>query len=294
MESKLLTIFTPTFNRKHYLPQLYESLKKQMDKDCFEWLIVDDGSTDGTNELVDTWINEKHLEIRYLYQENRGKMVAHNTGVLNCSTKYFLCVDSDDFLVDNAISSVKDLLQNVSINSNLAGLIAYKCDKNGKLICGEFNQDSSTLNDLYRNGFWGDTTLIYKTSALKNHLFPEIESEKFITEDYVYSQIDEEYEMFLFPKPLIICEYLNDGYTKSAIKLLFNNPKGMSLYYNLKIKLSKSLKEKMMFTIRYIAINKIGKADRAYRQCNAKLLYVLLYPFGCLYAYTKIIKTRKI
>lgn len=293
MGSKLLTIFTPTFNRKHTLPQLYESLKN-LDRDCFEWLIVDDGSIDGTRELVEIWVKENFLDIKYLYQENHGKMAAHNSGVINCNTEYFMCVDSDDFIDSDAVNSIKDVLFTISNNPKLAGLIAYKCDKNRKLVCGQFGQkEYSTLNDLYRSGFFGDTAIIYKTSILKNYLFPEIDREKFITEDYVYAQIDEKYEMFLLPKPLIICEYLNDGYTKSAIKLLIENPKGMSMYYDLKIKFSKSLKEKMMFTIRYIAINKIGKIQRAYKQSNAKLLYILLYPFGIFYAYSKLIKYKK-
>ena len=87
-----LTIFTPTYNRAQTLPRLYDSLKRQTNKN-FVWLIVDDGSEDNTKSLVDAWTEEKLMEIKYIYQQNSGKMQAHNCGVDNTETELFLCVD---------------------------------------------------------------------------------------------------------------------------------------------------------------------------------------------------------
>ena len=80
MKNMIFTVFTPTFNRAYTLPRVYESLKSQTFKN-FEWLIVDDGSSDGTADLVKMWQNEGALTIRYFYQINRGKHIAINRGV---------------------------------------------------------------------------------------------------------------------------------------------------------------------------------------------------------------------
>jgi len=102
---KRITVFTPTYNRAYILNRLYESLKKQSSK-SFLWLIIDDGSTDNTEELVNAWIRENIIEIRYYKQENGGKQRAHNKAVELCDTELFICVDSDDYLTENAIEGV--------------------------------------------------------------------------------------------------------------------------------------------------------------------------------------------
>ena len=86
---KTLTIFTPTYNRAHTLKRTYESLCRQTCND-FEWLIIDDGSTDNTKGLVNTWIADNVLSIRYIYQENGGLYTGYNTAYANITTE--LCV----------------------------------------------------------------------------------------------------------------------------------------------------------------------------------------------------------
>ena len=103
--SKLITIFTPTYNRANFLPRLYESLKRQTRKD-FVWLVVDDGSIDNTRDLIKSWMGEHIIDIRYIFKENGGKMRAHNVGVQECETELFMCLDSDDYLTDNALERV--------------------------------------------------------------------------------------------------------------------------------------------------------------------------------------------
>ena len=101
-----LTIFTPTYNRAHTLHLGYEALKKQTCKD-FVWLIVDDGSTDNTRELVQGWMNhEKGFKIRYVYQENQGMHGAHNTAYRLIDTELNTCIDSDDYMPDDAVEKI--------------------------------------------------------------------------------------------------------------------------------------------------------------------------------------------
>ena len=105
MSEQKVTVFTPAYNRAYTLGRLYESLLKQTDK-RFCWLIVDDGSTDQTEELVSNWIKENRIDIEYYKQENQGKPAAHNTGVELTKTELFTCVDSDDYLTDNAVGEI--------------------------------------------------------------------------------------------------------------------------------------------------------------------------------------------
>lgn len=238
----LLTIFTPTYNRKELLGRLYKSLCHQTSKD-FIWLIVDDGSDDGTREYIEGLKAVSPFRIDYFYQENGGKMRAHNTGVNVCRTELFLCVDSDDYLVPEAVSAVCGLWNKKgNINGNvkderLSGIVAYKgLSADEKFPGGDFpdlqvKRGRSTLRALYLNGFHGETTLAFRTDILREHPFPEIMGEKYVPEDYVYDQIDEKYELIVFPSIITVCELKKGGYTDVAKKLRRENPTGWYLYY---------------------------------------------------------------
>ena len=193
MIMKKITVFTPTYNRAYILPKLYESLKKQTVSD-FIWLIVDDGSSDDTKSLVDTWKNEKQVDIVYIYQQNAGKMSAHNCGVIECKTELFMCIDSDDWIVNDSIESILMEWEILPYKEKeaICGIVAYRGVDTDKTIGNEFplGTEKSTLSGLYSNGFRGDTTLIFKSNVIKQYLFPIIGNEKFITEAYIYEQID--------------------------------------------------------------------------------------------------------
>ena len=228
----LLTIFTPTFNRVSTLPTLYGSLCRQTCKD-FKWLIIDDGSTDNTESVVTEWMSENKVDITYVKQPNGGKMSAHNRGVELCDTDYFFCVDSDDYITDNAVEVIYRCLPNC-IDELICGLVAYRAmgHKGAYEVLSRFpRQGNSTLSELYKLGFKGETSLIFKTRVLREYPFPIIKGEKFITEAYVYNQIDKKYKLFLVDEALTYCEYLPDGYTGNALLLQLRYPMGWCLYY---------------------------------------------------------------
>ena len=228
MKSATIAVFTPTFNRAYKLPDLYKSLLRQTNKD-FVWLVVDDGSTDDTKQLINSYINEKLINIRFVSRENGGKQRAHNTALSNCYEELFFTVDSDDYLVDSAIQQVIDAWTPLKSKKNIAGMIA---------LCGE--NDNKPLNtylprglkttkiyDLYsKYHFAGDATLIYRTSILKQYPYVVADGEKFIAESFVYLQIDEKYDLSTLNSVLMIRKYLPDGYTKSARTVARLNPKG--------------------------------------------------------------------
>lgn len=278
---KILTIFTPTYNRACTLNRLYDSLLEQTCKN-FEWLIVDDGSTDITKDLIQNWIDEKKIPIRYIYQENGGKMCAHNKGVLNTQTELFLCVDSDDYLLSNAVEVITFLWHKHKHLDFLVGIVGYKGVNLNEPMINHFQvfEEYSTCTKLYKDGFRGETTLVFRSEILKNYLFPEIVGEKFITECYIYDKIDQKYKYVVLPKVLTICEYLNDGYSKNSIILLRDNPKGWMLYYNQKAKYSKALKSKMHSICQYICYAILSNSKNIVKNATYKFLAFLFLPLG--------------
>ena len=264
-----LTIFTPTYNRKELLKRAYDSLRAQTCKD-FCWLIVDDGSTDDTASAVEEWTKEGIIPIEYLYFENGGKMRAHNRGVENCRTEWFLCLDSDDRLVPDAVEEIlrcTDSLDvskptgspdttvggreegiladsydvskptgspDTTVGGRIAGIIAHKGRSDTELLSGVgFPKDvrRSTLYGLYLKGFKGETTLVFRTDVLRRYPFPEIEGEKYVPEDYIYDKIDAEYEYIVLDRILTVCELMSEGYTDSVRRLKEDNKQAWYLYY---------------------------------------------------------------
>ena len=252
-QNGLLTIFTPTYNRAYILEKLYVSLCKQT-VSAFEWLIVDDGSTDNTESLVSEWMNENKIVIRYIKQGNGGKQRAHNTGVENARGELFVCVDSDDYVTDNFAEAHLMKLSKIRGDTTIAGIVSLQAHSDGNPIGTYFPEGlkKTTLLDLYgKHKFKGDATLAYYTSVLKQYPFKVADGEKFIGETYVYSQIDQKYELSILPEILLIKEYLPDGYTTNVRKLTKKNPKSYMMLKRQAIVFSTTLKEKYENTILY-------------------------------------------
>ncbi len=293
MNKKILTVFTPTYNRAGTLETLYRSLVAQSDR-SFLWLIVDDGSTDGTDAIVEAWQEEKKLHIIYEKQTNQGKMAAHNRGVDLCETELFVCVDSDDYLVPDAVASIVNAYAVIKDRADLAGIIAYKGFSSDQTVGNEFPADVtvSALSLLYRRGFVGDTTLVFKADVIKKYPFPIIEGEKFITEAYIYDQIDVTYQYHLLPQILTICEYRADGYTQNGMRLVFRNPYGWSLYCCQK----GNMEARVLRRIRHYGWSvsyRLMSGKKSFRlKPRFRLCYWLSFPLGFLLYARRVIKYR--
>ncbi|MGG5460570.1 glycosyltransferase family 2 protein [Clostridium sp. B9] len=280
---KRLTIFTPTYNRGYILKQLYSSLINQNNKE-FIWLIVDDGSEDCTSELVNEWIGENQIEIQYIKQENQGKHIAHNSGVKNCKTEFFFCVDSDDYLLKNAVQDILDEIQYLN-RSDVAGIVAPRIYKDGttigkEMVKGIKYSTLSKLEDKY--GVKGDTALIFKTNILKKYKFPKINGENFLGEGYIYSQIDQNYKLYISNKKYYVCEYLDDGYTKNVISLIIKNPKGYTLLKKERIKVSYGLRAKLKEASLYYAGGLLSKEKRIIKNSPKKIVTFFSIPLALL------------
>ncbi|WP_214830353.1 glycosyltransferase family A protein [Exiguobacterium sp. s56] len=279
-----LTIFTPTFNRKHTLHKLYESLLNQTNLD-FEWFIVDDGSSDNTQELIKSWIKKNKINIKFHRQDNSGKHVAHNYGVINCETEIFVCVDSDDQVTKDFVSTIYTIWPRVNQQASLAGIIALKGNVNNMRIGTSMptSLKSCSISELYsKQKFKGDATLIFKTLCLKKYLFPVIDGEKFMTEGVVYDQLSKDYEMLLLNKIIYICEYLEDGLSANIDLVHKKNPKGYIFYLSQRIDLSVNLWNKILFSAWYlVGIWRIGyKPSPEERKHGAHI--TLAYPLAIL------------
>ncbi len=247
-----LTVFTPTYNRKKTLTRLYASLLNQTCHD-FTWIIVDDGSTDGTRFLVEDWIANSPFQIKYFSQENSGKPSAHNRGVKETDTELFTCVDSDDILTFDAIEFIRELdcsdVQSV-------GFLLKKGNLDGSSLtswnCG---LEKTTLSGAYmKYGLSGDAMLVFKSNVIKKYKFPSFPGEKFVPESYLYDLIDQEGYLIVYDKVLYLCEYLPDGISANMRKTNAMNPRGYLAYIENRLKNDRTLKEKILDTIRYDAI----------------------------------------
>lgn len=207
MKSIELTIFTPSYNRAHTLPRLYESLKQQSNQN-FEWLIVDDGSSDDTESLVKRFMNDDVLSIRYIKQENAGKQAAWNNAVLNARGKLFCCVDSDDALANS--HNVEDIFSkyaNLLDDEKVIGLrfLAYSNVKktfDGKMISNDI-VTQSYFDEFADAGNFGERIDVFKTYILKKYLYPVSDDIKFIPEIWFYVKVSADgYQFAYIPEAL--------------------------------------------------------------------------------------------
>lgn len=254
----LISIFTPTYNRGYILEKLYKSICIQ--RGCkFEWIIVDDGSSDDTEQLVQQWKKEAeaHFEIRYYRQGNSGKHVAWNKGLQEARGDLFFPVDSDDHLTENAVERISQMVATVD-EDNLIGVSGTRSFPGGKLTGGIIHEANDGFIDYLSidrrsSGISGDLAEVFFTDKLRKYPFPVFPDERFVPEAVIFNRFSEDgYKLRGFPYPLYHCEYLSDGYTKNMDKLLIQNWKGYTLYYKELMKSSAKLKAKIIPFCGYI------------------------------------------
>ena len=234
----MVTVFTPTYNRAYRLEQLYNSLKRQTSKD-FEWIVINDGSTDNTNELFDAWLKEENdFPIIYKEVENGGKHRGINKAVQMASSDAFFIVDSDDYILDDAIEKVNRWFSQIADDDSFAAVSGLKSEPNMKPVggYGKFEGEYVDCTNLQRHlyNLLDDKAEVYKTSILKKYPFPEFEGEKFVPESLIWDSIARDgYKIRWFNEIIYICEYLPDGLSASSDKKFMESPKGFIAYLNM-------------------------------------------------------------
>lgn len=294
---KSLTIFTPTYNRAYCLNQCYESLIRQTNQN-FIWLIIDDGSSDNTKELVNSWIAENKISIQYHFQENKGMHGAHNTAYDLVETELNVCIDSDDFMPDDAVESILSFWEKQNDKEKIAGLVGLDSYKNGEIIGKKFppNLKQSTLENIYhKHQINGDKKIVYRTEIVKKYKrYPLFNDERFVPLGTLYLLIDKDYELLCLNKVLCIVEYMEDGSSRNIIKQYYRHPKGFRYARKLNMEYSNYFKVRFKNAIHYVSHCLQLKDFKFLSNTPKPGLTILAIPFGfLLYLYVRYINVIK-
>ncbi len=285
-----ISVLTPTYNRESLLKNLYNSLLKNKDYGLeIEWLIMDDGSKDDTENLVEGFKEEKKIDIKYFYQENQGKMVAINELVKKATGDLIVDCDSDDYFTDEAFKIIKESFESNKNKDKICGMCFLKYDEKGNNMGNNFKNNETTMFDLYfKEGETGEKAIVFYADIRKKYKHELEKNERFVTEARMYHKIDEKYKMICINKPIMICEYQEKGYSKNIKKEFKENPYGYYKYFE-EI-LQKNMKgvsfNKRLYAIKhFILFSYLTKSKKNLRNIKGienKLLYFVLYIPGVI------------
>ena len=231
-----ISILTPTYNRANLLKNLYKSILENC-RDCklqVEWLIMDDGSKDETKLMVERFISDKKLEIKYFYQENSGKMQALNKLVQKCNGDFIIECDSDDYFFPNAFEKIEKNANKLLENENLYAMVFLKKENDGKISGNQFKKQEqiTSMFDLYfKEDVQGEKIIVFNSKIRKEYFHKLEHNEKFITESRMYHEMDEKYKVMALNDVVEQGSYIDDGYTKNISKTFKESPFGYYMYF---------------------------------------------------------------
>ena len=288
-----ITIFTPTYNRAHLLDRLYQNLCEQ-DYQNFEWLIIDDGSTANTKEVVENYKREGKLNIQYFYKKNGGKHTAINLGLQKAKSDIFFLLDSDDFLEKTATNIVADKWEIIGKDNQLSGIVGLSKFLNKEVRTDAFPEDDWVVSftDIYfKYKILGDKPVAFKTSVLKKFPFPEKEGVKFVFEAVSWHEMAKYYNVLAVNDLLQYKEYVDDGITRNTYKKDYLKGLAFSFYNLVKNRTYPFSKYPHHFIWNYIhlAINSLLSEESYFNQLSLmdKILYLIFYP-RAYYTYLKL------
>ena len=288
-----ITVFTPTYNRAYCLHKCYESMLRQTCK-SFDWLIVDDGSIDGTKELVQKWIDEKNeFNIRYVYKDNGGMHTAYNTAYSLINTELSINVDSDDYLTDTAIAEIL-AFWNENKRADIGGIYALDCFKDGEVIGLPFPDDLKEFTGWgYKTVFYevngqkkqfhnkGDKKFIGVTAAVKRYPdIPVFEGEKYHSLYFKQHLIERDYTILIYNKPVCVVEYMLDSSTNHMYSAYVKNPKGFCNERRFVMKHAPSFRLRLIAAIHYVAESILAHDKHFVKHSTNKFATILALPFG--------------
>ncbi|WP_158098525.1 glycosyltransferase family A protein [Gemmiger sp. An120] len=277
-----VTVLTPAYNRVHLLPRLYDSLVRQTFRD-FVWLVVDDGSTDGTEAYMRDIQGGAPFAIRYIKKPNGGRHTAVNLGVSRIDTELTFIVDSDDTLTPDAVEQIVAARDRYCGQEGLSGFCFLKGCEDGTVLDGLFPQPESIGNyirDRLNKGMWGDKAEVYYTRVLREFPFPEFPGERFISEDVAWIPMAARYDVVQINRVIYLCDYLEDGLTKNGRAMKMSSPRGgavrarqlMDPHCCLKIR----MKGALLYDV-YTGMQGVGFAQTI-QNAPGRLLAAVMYP----------------
>jgi glycosyltransferase involved in cell wall biosynthesis len=291
---KKITVFTPTYNRAYCLHKLYDSLVRQTDQN-FHWLIIDDGSIDNTQEIVEQWMNEGKISMQYHLQANKGMVGAHNTAHYMMETDLCVCIDSDDFMPDNAIERILILWEQHGYPES-AGIVGLDAFTDGQIVGTKLPEQvkECKFSELYVNyKVSGDKKFVHNRKVFNQYLpYPFFDGEKFPITSYLYLFIEQKHKILLFNEVFCIVEYMPDGLSLNLFNQYRESPKSFAFYRIAKMKFALNYKERFKNAIHYVSSSFMAKNNSFLRDSPYKITTFLAIPFGFgLYVYLN--KTKK-
>lgn len=297
----LITVFTPTYNRAYKLRDLFDSLMQQTVKN-FEWLIIDDGSSDNTKEIVDSFNTENKFNIRYMYKNNEGKQIAMNEAADLAMGNWIFIVDSDDILKPYAVEKVIHYCMQIQNDEQFAGVAGLRGRKNGEvwstsdiskvrktnnLIHNSEYIDATAIEYRYKHKIQGDRAEVIRTSLLKKYQFPKIVGENFIPEGYLWLKLASDgYKFRWFNQVIYITEYLNDGLTQNGRTLAKKNCKSHSMMDNLITSIREiPIKDRLISAVNYYRYGLYSGARLKilFKESKARYLSIVAIPAAFLF-----------
>lgn len=291
---KTLTVFTPTYNRAHTLERLYRSLCVQTCQD-FDWLVIDDGSTDGTATLIQGFIDEGLIPIRYIYKENGGLYTGYNTAYANIETELNVCIDSDDAMPENAVEIILRTWEEKG-DDRFAGVIGLDCYlDSGNPIGGAFPDKLKEcyLLDLYTKHIHrGDTKQVMRTDLMKRVApmvgFP---GEKNFNPIYLLLQVCDKYPLLILNTPLCLVEYQEgDSMSRNIWKQYLDSPRSFAQMRRLEMTLRRNtLSNQYRCAVHYVAECLISRDKEWLKKSPRRFLTVLgAFPGILFYLYLRL------
>ncbi len=276
----LVTVFTPTYNRGYILPNAYQSLLKQTNKN-FEWLIIDDGSEDDTRDLVNRWMQERRIVITYISKSNGGMHTAHNLGFENAKGDLVFCLDSDDDLDPTCIEKLINAWENRACHDALGIVCDEKYRQSNKVIGSPMPAlESVAYVDIYNmHKIKGDKLLVFRSDVGRQFPYPSFKGERFVPLDYKYLLLSGQF--LVLNEALYIKEYLADGYTKNINKVYARNPRGFLFYHEERVKHPVGFLVKIKSIIHSTACSLLI-SEFTFKFDQFFVLRLLLFPIGFL------------
>lgn len=282
-----ITILTPSYNRGGALDNLFKSLQKQTSKD-FEWLLIDDGSTDDTKNIVTEMQQNADFPVRYIYKVNGGKHTALNVGVQQIASELTFIVDSDDTLVPNAIETIFEYHEKYGKQDKLCGYSFLRQYPNGEINGKPFVPDEKvgTFIDcrINANDTHADKAEVFFTKCLREYPFPEYNNEKFLGEDIVWIRMALKYQMVHINKAIYVGTYLDDGLTKNRRMNNIKSPYGCMERAKEFMRPELKLRYRLKGAMQYLIYGKFAQEENLIAKAPDKLLVLAaLVPSEVLY-----------
>ena len=281
-----ISILTATYNRASFLEKLYKSIILNLESGLkAEWLIMDDGSTDGTQKIVQEFIDEGKIEIMYQKQENQGKMAAINNLIQYATGDLIVDCDSDDYFASDAFEIIKHEFEN-NKQQGIYGICFLKQNENGNIDGTKFKNEITTMFDLYfKEKATGEKGIVFYTDIRKKYKHELEKCEKFITEARMYHKMDEQYKIKCVNKPITIGDYQENGYTSNILKTFTSSPFGYLKYFEeiLKKDFKGVTLNKRLYVIKhyilFLVLTKENlKIKHVKNMLNKMLLFILWIP----------------